>query len=151
MIGTNYPPILQRWFSDLWTDGNMAALDGLVTVDFVAHAPHDFTIRLTRHDYQRMLQWYHHTFADPQWQIDDVIVAGNSMVVRCTGWATYRGGWLDIPSTEQRTRECCIMIFRLAGGRIQELWFEVSDLDVIHQLGARVTVDDQAHPKQPLP
>lgn len=134
------PSVIQRWFDDLWTRGDLAALAELTTDDFICHAAHDFTLGRNRAEYGPAVAWYHQCFENPNWLIDDVIVAGDQVVVRSTGTASYRGGWLDIPGHGQRTHECCITIFRMVNEKIAEVWFEVSDLAVVHQLGAVVAV-----------
>lgn len=71
-----------------------------------------------------------------EWTVHDVIVAGDRVVARYSGRVTYRGGLLGIPSRGQRVTESGIIIFRVEGGRIQEIWPEMSDLQVVIQLGA---------------
>jgi hypothetical protein len=53
------------------------------------------------------------------------------VVARYSGWTTYRGGLLDIPSKDQ-----CILETGIEDGRVQEIWSEMSDLQVVQQLGA---------------
>jgi hypothetical protein len=43
---------------------------------------------------------------------------------------------LDIPSSDQRVLESEILIFRVEKGLVRELWSEMSDLQVVMQLGA---------------
>ena len=57
-------------------------------------------------------------------------------MARYSGWATYRGGLLDIPSANQRVRETGILIYRIEGGKVAAIWSEMSDLQVVMQLGA---------------
>jgi len=139
MTFTNAHDLAQQWLNDVWTAGKLDVLDELLAEEFVGHPPQDFAVRRNREEFKRAVQWYHQTFADPHWQLDDVIEAGDKIIIRCTGWATYSGGWLNIAARGQRTRECSIIIFRVQNGKVHELWFATSDLDVVHQLGATVT------------
>jgi hypothetical protein len=43
---------------------------------------------------------------------------------------------LDIPSSDQRVLGSEILIFRVEKGLVRELWSEMSDLQVVMQLGA---------------
>jgi len=70
--------------------------------------------------------------------IEDVIAGGDRLVVRYTVRSTYRGGYLDLPPGGQSVRETGIIIFRLAGGRVAESWFEGNDLEVAQQIGGRI-------------
>ena len=58
------------------------------------------------------------------------------MVVRYTGWMTYKGGWFTIPANNQRVMETGIMIFKFKEGKITELWFENNDAAILYELGA---------------
>lgn len=41
---------------------------------------------------------------------------------------TYKGGWFDIPSENQRVKETAIMIFAFENGKMKELWFELGKI-----------------------
>ncbi|MFT9600266.1 hypothetical protein [Mesobacillus sp.] len=53
------------------------------------------------------------------------------MVVRYTGWMTYKGGWFDIPSENQRVKETGIMIFSFECSKVKEMWCENSDAGIL--------------------
>ncbi|WP_092504185.1 ester cyclase [Virgibacillus subterraneus] len=63
-----------------------------------------------------------------------IIGLEDKVAVRYTGHMTYKGGWEDIPSSDQRVKETGIMIIRFESGLIKEMWCEMSDLDVMNQL-----------------
>ena len=58
--------------------------------------------------------------------------AVDDTVARYSGWTTYRGGLLDIPSEDQRILETGTLIYRIEDGKIKEIWSEMSDLQVVH-------------------
>lgn len=124
--------LVERWFGEVFTQGRADTVDEITTEDFVSHVPgHDFN----GHDeFNEFMKWYRQVFVDDQWEIDDFFESTDKAVVRYTGRATYKGGWLDIPSADQRIIETGIMIVRFEGGRIKEMWCEMSDLHVMHQL-----------------
>jgi predicted ester cyclase len=43
---------------------------------------------------------------------------------------------LDIPSADQRVTESGILIYQVEDGKVKEIWPEMSDLQVVQQLGA---------------
>ena len=128
--------IIERWFVDLFARGNIAAVDELVGADFVAHGQGGSPDSHGREAFRHWLRWFLSTFTDPEWTVHDVITEGDKVVARYSGWTTYRGGLLDIPAADQRVCESGILIFRIADGQVQELWSEMSDLQVVMQLGA---------------
>jgi predicted ester cyclase len=133
--------IVDRWFTDLFTRGDFAAVDELVSANFVAHGQGGNPDSHSREAFRIWLRWYLSAFADPEWTVHDIITEGDKAVARYSGWTTYRGGLLDIPAANQRVQESGILIFRIANGEVQELWSEMSDLQVVMQLGAFPRID----------
>jgi predicted ester cyclase len=131
--------IVQRWFEDLFTRGDLSAVEELVTADFVAYGTGgDGRTIETRGPgaFREWLRWYLSAFKDREWTVHDTISEGDKVVARYSGWATYRGGLLDIPSGDQRVRETGILIYRIEGVKVAAIWSEMSDLQVVMQRGA---------------
>ena len=125
--------IIERWFNEVFTIGDISTLQEITAHDFVSHVPgHDFN----GHDefINDFMKWFRKTFVDDEWAIDDFLEVDDKAVVRYSGHMTYKGGWLDIPSSNQRVKETGIMIIRFEDGLIKEMWCQMSDLDVMHQL-----------------
>ena len=128
--------IVRCWFEDIFTRGDLSVVDEVVAEDFVAHGPGDHPGSHGAEAFKDWLLWYRATFTDPEWTVHDVIVAGDRIVARYSGKTTYRGGLLDIPSADQRVTESGILIYRVEDGKVKEIWPEMSDLQVVQQLGA---------------
>ncbi len=128
--------IVERWFEDLFTRGDLEAVDGLVAPDFVVHGQGGMEDTHGREAFKEWLRWYLSAFADREWTVHDVLSEGEKVVARYSGWATYRGGLLEIPSTDQRVLETGILILRIRYGLVREIWSEMSDLQVVMQLDA---------------
>jgi predicted ester cyclase len=127
--------IAQSWFAMCRT-GDVERLAQLVTDDFMAHGPGGSGDRAA---FTTWLRWYPVAFADQQPVLEDVIESGDRLVVRYSVRSTYHGGYLDLPSGGQAVRETGIIIFRLAGDKVAETWFEGNDLEVAQQIGGRIT------------
>ena len=122
-------------------------VDDIAAADFVAHGPGDHPGSQGIEAFKDWLRWYRASFTDPEWTVHDVITAGDKIVARYSGTTTYRGGLLDIPSKDQRVVETGILIYRIEGGKVKEIWSEMSDLQMVQQLGAFPPADlgeDQA-------
>lgn len=126
--------IARAWFAMCRT-GDVNRLTELVTDDFVAHGPGGSGDLA---GFTTWLRWYPVAFADQQTVLEDVISSGDRLVVRYTIRSIYRGGYLALPPDGQRVRETGIIIFRLAGGKVAESWFEGNDLEVAQQIGGRI-------------
>jgi predicted ester cyclase len=116
-------------------------VDGLVAPDFVAHVQGGMEDSHGREAFREWLRWYLSAFADREWDVHDIISEGDRVVARYSGWATYKGSLLDIPSTDQRVLETGILILRVDGGVVKEIWSEMSDLQLVMQLGAFPTTE----------
>jgi predicted ester cyclase len=104
--------IVGRWFEDIFTSGDLSAVD-----DIVAHGQGDHPGTHGVEAFRDWLRWYRASFTEPEWTVHDVIVAGDKIVARYSGNTTYRGGLLGIPSENQRILETGILIYRIEGGR----------------------------------
>jgi predicted ester cyclase len=111
-------------------------VDGLVAPDFVAHGQGGMEDSHGRRAFREWLGWHLSAFADREWTVHEVISEGDRVVARYSGWTTYKGDLLDIPSRDQRVLETGILIFRVRDGLVRELWSEMSDLQLVMQLGA---------------
>ena len=111
-------------------------MDGLLAPDFVAHGQGGMEDTHGRENFREWLRWYTSAFAEREWAVHDVLSEGDKVVARYSGWATYKGGLLDIPSKDQRVLETGILILRVESGVVQEVWSEMSDLQLVMQLGA---------------
>lgn len=127
--------LVSRWYEDLFNAKNLAALDEIAAPSCIMHLPGG-GIAEGSQAIRDAFEWYHAVFHDTYWTIHHIIPAGEWVTVRASGESRYVGDWFGIPSSGQLVRETCINIFRIATGRIAEVWFEVSDLDVAQQLGA---------------
>lgn len=128
--------IVGRWFDDLFTRGDLDAVDDLVAPDLVAHGQGGAEDAHGRESFREWLRWYTSAFTEREWAVHDVISEGEKAVARYSGWATYGGGLLGIPSEGQRVLETGILILRVRDGLVLELWSEMSDLQLVMQLGA---------------
>jgi len=128
--------IAERWLGDLFTRGDLDAVDDLIAQNFVAHGQGGMDDARGRETFREWLRWYTSAFVDREWTVHDIISEGDKIVVRCSGRATYKGGLLDIPSENQQVLETSILILRVEDGLVQEIWSEMSDPQVVMQLGA---------------
>ena len=136
--------VVGRWFDDLFTRGDLDAVDDLVAPNFVAHGQGGSEATRGREAFREWLRWYTSAFTEREWVVHDIISKGEKVVARNSGWVTYRGGLLGIPSEGQRVLETGILILRVEGGLVREVWSEMSDLQLVMQRGAFHKVRDEA-------
>ncbi|MBB6454018.1 putative ester cyclase [Salirhabdus euzebyi] len=133
MISLDKKQVVEKWFKDYFTKGNLEVVYELTTSDFVYHSRNGENNREKMIDF---MKWYRSVFHDDEWVIDDLIEQNDKIVVRYTGWMTYKGGWFNIPSENQRVKETGILICEFEDGKVKEMWCENSDAAILYELGA---------------
>ena len=67
--------------------------------------------------------------------IDDIFSDGDRVVVRWTVVATHSGMFMDLPATNKEVKYSGIDIYRIAEGKIAELWYVWDRLGLYQELG----------------
>ena len=130
------PADLAAAWMRMCSSGDMAMFAKLTAAAFACHGPGGTG---TAADFLNWLAWYPTAFAGQQARVNDVFAAGDRVAFRYTVISTYRGGFLGLPADGHQVREEGIVIFRLDGGRVAELWYQGNDLQIARQLGGHVT------------
>lgn len=133
MISEEKRVIAEKWFKEYFTKGNLDVLDELTSKDFIFFSRNGNS---SKEQMKEFMKWYRDVFQDDEWVLDDLIEQDNKLVVRYTGWMTYKGGWFNIPAQEQRVKETGIIIFTIEDRKVKEVWCENSDAAILYELGA---------------
>jgi predicted ester cyclase len=67
---------------------------------------------------------------------EDLIVEGDSAVVRFALRGKHQGNFMGIPATGSEINVPGIIIYRLADGKIVEHWMQIDSATMMQQLGA---------------
>lgn len=78
---------------------------------------------------------YRAAFPDLTLTIDDMVAEGDKVAVRFTTKGTNTGPFIEVPPTGKRITMTYIEIFRIADGKIIEIWGEADLLGLMQQLG----------------
>ena len=73
-------------------------------------------------------------FPDYRWELGDLLIDGDRVAARFTDTGTHRGPGFGVPATGRFVRTQEFAFYRLAGGRIAEVWVAADNLRVIEQL-----------------
>jgi predicted ester cyclase len=127
---------IEQIYKDIWTywsESKANDLRSMVATDFICHVP-DYDFKGIE-EYCQLMTWYKGHFTNPEYTLNDLIEGENKVVARHTVYTSYVGGWHDIPPSDKRIKETGINIFYFNDDDlIQEMWCEMSDLSVYHQL-----------------
>jgi len=103
--------------------------------DLVYHGP-GTPKPLRREEMVQSLRMNYAAFPDKRVTIEDIIAEGDKVVIRMTFKGTHKGDFMGIPATGKEVTQTDIVILRIAGGKIVEVWEECDELSFMQQLGA---------------
>ena len=111
----------------------MAVIDELYATDFVIHDPlqGDGDLGYLKQYARGVLTG----IPDLHITTDDLIAEGDQVVKRWTARGTHKGDFMGVPATGNRIEVTGIEIYRIAGGKIVEIWGVMDSLGLMQQLG----------------
>jgi len=125
--------IVLRSYEEVWHQGKLEVIDEIFAVDFISHEPVGEI-----HGVEGLKQYAPMVltaFPDIQITTEDQIAEGDKVVIRWTITGTHKGEFMGISPTGVQVTWTGITIYRIAGGKIVELWANSDDLGVLQQLG----------------
>lgn len=124
---------LHDYTEDFWNNGNLASFDKYFASSFVYH---DAEGDKSRAEYKGLCQGYFAAFPDLHITTNDLIAEGDKVVKVWTVNCTHEGELMGIPPTGNKLVVEGIEVFRIAGGKIAELWASMDTLGMMQQIGA---------------
>jgi steroid delta-isomerase-like uncharacterized protein len=129
----------RRLIEESFNEGNLALAEQLVAPDAVNHDPAEpAQMRGLRGPevLKRTVQMYRKAFPDVRITIDDVIAAGDKVVVRWHSEGTHLGELNGLAPTGARGSVTGISIDQWRDGKVVESWSEWDNLGLARQVGA---------------
>lgn len=94
---------------------------------------------LDRNQTKDLIRTFYAAFPDYTHTPEEVLSVGDRVVLRTTNRATHSGDFQGIAPTGRRISFGQIAIYRMADGKISEIWEEADLLGLMQQLGGTVT------------
>ena len=79
---------------------------------------------------------------DLNYKIEDIVAEGDKVVVRHTLRGTHTGEFMGIAPTGNEFSQMLTCIFRIADGKIEEVWWLADTLGLMQQLGALPPIEE---------
>ena len=135
--------VVRRYIEEWANEGDEAALRAVIAPEWGSHGtqsasatpaglPTGVAGAKQLHEEVRAI------WPDNRWTIEDLFAAGDRVAARMTNRATHRGTYRGIPATGKRVTFGAIWIFRLADGKIAEVWRCADDLGRVVQIGGKI-------------
>ncbi|MBV8989081.1 MAG: ester cyclase [Solirubrobacterales bacterium] len=129
----------RRLLEESFNEGNFAVIDQLVAADAVTHDPATpAEMRDLRGPelLKRTVGMYRSAFPDVRMTVDEVITAGDKVVLRWHSEGTHRGELRGLAPTGARGSVTGISIDRWQNDKLVESWIEWDNFGLARQLGA---------------
>jgi steroid delta-isomerase-like uncharacterized protein len=123
--------LVRRWYDEVWTKGDMAAVDDLLSPTYVGHAAGAPDVKGTE-GIKQLVATFGTAFPDHRVTVEDIVAEGDKVAVRYTMRGTHRGEFMGIAPTNKELTWTGMAIFRVMNGKFQEYWLMT---DVGRQLG----------------
>lgn len=125
--------MVRREIEELWNKGNLTAGDEIIATNYVLHEAVKDIKGLEA--FKLFSAGFRSAFPDAHFDIDDVIVEGDKVVLRYTFSGKHDGDYMGIASTGKEVIATGIRFSRVAGGKLLETWNYIDKLSVLVQLG----------------
>jgi steroid delta-isomerase-like uncharacterized protein len=127
--------LVDTFVQELFTKGDLGAVDRHLTADFVHHDPPFSGVPEGAEGMRQMATMIR--AALPDWHSDlEVLIAEDDLVVeRFTASGTHRGELFGIAPTGKTLVLAGINIYRVRDDRIAEWWGRLDELGLLRQLG----------------
>ena len=123
---------LNAFTENFWNEHNLAAFEEYYSADLIVHAADgDYNFE----QWKEVCQAYFTGFPDLHITTDDLIAEGDKAVKVWTANSTHKGDFMGIPATGNRIMIKGIEVFRIADGKIAEIWMSMDMLGMMQQLG----------------
>jgi steroid delta-isomerase-like uncharacterized protein len=105
---------------DAYQSRTLQELDSLLTDDVVL--VRDEEKAHGRAEFKAVVARLHQAFPDLRYSIEEVIAAGDRLVLRWRGQGTHKGEYLGVPASGQPVSYTGITVYELRGERIARAW-----------------------------
>ena len=132
--------LLHRWFEEVWNQGNESVIDELMAEDAVFHgidAPDGSAIRGPA-GFKALFHHFRAAFPDIRITVEDAVVDGDKIAVRCTVTATHTGPGLMAAPTQRPANFTGMCFARIKDGKLVEGWNNFDFLAMYQQLGMQL-------------
>ena len=126
--------VIRRLIEEVYNEGNLDVVDEGVAPDIFDHAAvpeHQHGLNGFKH----VMKWVRGIGPDTHYNIEDIIAEAEEVALRMTASGTQTGTLRGVPPTGKRFSVDYVHWFRLAEGKVAELWAVRDDLSRLQQLG----------------
>lgn len=125
----------RRYMEELWSQGNLAIADEIISADCVVHDPSTPVQRRGPAGEKEAVRLYRDAYPDLRFEIADMIAEGDMVAIRFRAGGTHKGSLMGIAPTGKQTAVTGMSMARIVSGKIAEGWVNYDALGLMQQLG----------------
>jgi steroid delta-isomerase-like uncharacterized protein len=125
-----------RRFFEVFSDGNVEALDEIVATDAVDHDAYNPFAGEGLEGARKTITMYREAFPDLSFEIEFQVAEGDYVVSRWIGTGTHEGELMGVEPTHNKSTVTGIGVDRIEGGKVVESWNSWDTLGLMQNIGA---------------
>jgi steroid delta-isomerase-like uncharacterized protein len=130
-MATEMSPFVKR-LVDAYNQRSLDEFDELLADDIVL--VRDGEKAHGRDEFKAILSRLQRAFPDIQYRIDDVIVAGDRIVLRWEARGTHRGDYLGVAATGRPVSYGGVTIYELSDNKVARIWVAADLLSLLRRM-----------------
>jgi steroid delta-isomerase-like uncharacterized protein len=135
-VGENIQ-LMQRWFHEVWNEGQIQTIYDLIAPDGVARGQKGGESEIRGpEEFAKFVREIRGAFPDIKIQIEDIFGVEDKVIIRWVADMTHTGDALGLAATGKPVRSRGMSIARIANGKIVEGWDNWDQLGMLQQIGA---------------
>ena len=127
--------LVTQYIDGLNKGGDFEVLKELLAPEFLFYSPSRSNKPNSRTEQIEADIMFNKSFPDLSWNVQEIITAGDKVIVRYIGRGTHKGEFLGIPATENQIEWSGISIIRIENGKVVEEKEENDGFNIMLQLG----------------
>jgi steroid delta-isomerase-like uncharacterized protein len=127
---------IMRRFWEVWEEGDIDRLDGLLAPDYVNHTLAAPDLPPGPEGVKEVIRMFRSGMPNLRVAIEDMIAEGDRVATRYALEGTHWGDLFGVAPTGRHLSIKSMTVERLSGGKIVEHWRVTDELDMMRQLGA---------------
>ena len=134
-MSTEQNKALIRGYTDLMNQHNLDAAFVNLSPDFQTHNVPPTGVPGGIEATRQFFTMLFNAFTDFHGTLEDIVAEGDRVVIRMMGRGTHTGEFMGVPPTGKQVTWRFITIYRIADGKLAEVWSEADQLGMMQQLG----------------
>jgi steroid delta-isomerase-like uncharacterized protein len=128
--------VVRRFIEEVWNNGNLDAIDELISEDHVDHDPGREGTPGGREGMRAFVQMYRTAYPDTHIEFGEMVAEGDLVAGNWTATGTHQGELMGIAPTGRSIKVTGMGMDRVRDGQIVESWANYDSLGMLAQLGA---------------